>query len=88
MFIKKFKIYIIIKMDANLDYDDNQDESMFELNRDIALKALLFGMVFYIIDSNLVTKIIDNCLPTKLIERQVFKAVIFSLLFYLIMSQL
>jgi len=75
-------------MEANLDYNDDQDESMFELNKDIALKALLFGMVFYIIDSPLVQKIIESCLPTKLIERQVFKAVIFALLFYLIMSQL
>ena len=75
-------------MDPNLDYNDNQDESMFELNKDIALKALLFGMVFYIIDSSLVTKIINNCLPINLIGPLVFKAVIFALIFYLIMSQL
>lgn len=74
-------------MDPQLDYQDNE-ESIFELNKDIALKALLFGMVFYIIDSKLINKVIENCLPTKLIEKQILKSVLFALIFYIIMSQL
>ena len=74
-------------MDPQLDYQDNE-ESLFELNKDIALKALLFSMVFYIIDSKLINKIIEKCLPTKLIEKQILKSILFALIFYIIMSQL
>jgi hypothetical protein len=74
-------------MDPQLDYQDNE-ESLFELNKDIALKALLFGMVFYIIDSKLLNRVIENCLPTKLIEKQILKSILFALIFYIIMSQL
>lgn len=74
-------------MEPQLDYQDNK-ESLFELNKDIALKALLFGMVFYIIDSKLLNKVIEKCLPTQLIEKQLLKSIVFALVFYLIMSQL
>jgi hypothetical protein len=74
-------------MDPQLDYQDNE-ESLFELNKDIALKSLLFGMVFYIIDSKLLNRVIENCLPTKLIEKQILKSILFALIFYIIMSQL
>jgi hypothetical protein len=74
-------------MEPQLDYQDNE-ESLFDLNKDIALKALLFGMVFYIIDSKLLNKVIENCLPTKLIEKQLLKSILFALIFYIIMSQL
>ena len=74
-------------MDPQLDYQDNE-ESLFELNKDIALKALLFGMVFYIIDSKLLNRVIENCLPTKLIEKQILKSILFALIFYIIMGQL
>jgi len=74
-------------MEPQLDYQDNE-ETLFELNKDIALKALLFSMVFYIIDSKLINKIIEKCLPTKLIEKQILKSILFALIFYIIMSQL
>ena len=74
-------------MEPQLDYQENNN-SLFELNKDIALKALLFGMVFYIIDSKLINKLIVKCLPTNLIEKEILKSLLFAITFYLIMSQL
>ena len=50
-------------MDTNisntkLNYKGDIEEGFSYVVKDIALKALLFGMVFYIINSNLISKLL------------------------------
>lgn len=65
-----------------MDNDDNK-EGFINYNRDLALKALLFGMVFYILVSPYVILNIKKLiLPT--IEFELIQSVLFSIIFYLI----
>ena len=66
----------------------NGDLYFSEISKIWKIESIEQWVSNYIIDSSLVTKIINNCLPINLIGPQVFKAVIFALIFYLIMSQL
>jgi hypothetical protein len=60
------------------------DESKFtELNKDVALRALLFAMVFYILSSPVIAIYINKYSPLK-IEVQLVNAIIFALLYYMI----
>lgn len=75
-------------MDSKLDYQNELDSSIsLKLNlivKDVALKALLFGMVFYILNSKLMNKLL-NCLDGfPWIERNLVQAILFSIVFYLI----
>jgi hypothetical protein len=54
-----------------------------ELNKDVALRALLFAMVFYILSSPVIAIYINKVSPFK-IEVQLINAIIFALLFYII----
>jgi hypothetical protein len=71
---------------TKLDYKKELDNS-FHLNfivKDIALKSLLFGMVFYILNSKLINKLL-SCLDNyPWIEKNLVQAILFGLLFYLI----
>ena len=68
---------------------DKQQEKMpdYHINfitKDVALKALLFGMVFYIINSKLMNKLL-SCLDNyPWIEKNLIQAIIFALVFYII----
>ena len=77
-------------MDSNsrLDYNDELNTSKsYHINflvKDVALKALLFGMVFYIINSKLINKLL-SCLDNyPWIEKNIIQAILFSIIFYLI----
>lgn len=52
--------------------------------KDIALKALLFAMVFYIINSNLMGKLLVCVERTGFIEKNFVQALLFGVVFYLI----
>jgi len=68
-----------------LDYENDLDEGFVNgLNQDIALKAIIFSMLFYIIDSKLLCKLIETYMPVKFFGKDIIKAVLFGTLFYLI----
>ena len=41
-------------------------------------------MLFYIIDTKLINKLIENYLPIKLLGKEFIKALLFGLIFYII----
>lgn len=68
-----------------VDYQEDVEEGFHNgINQDIALKAIIFSMIFYIVDSKLMAKLIENYAPIKLFGRDIVKAMIFALLFYFI----
>jgi hypothetical protein len=73
-------------MDNNrVDYQEDVEEGFSNgINQDIALKAIIFSMLFYIVDSKLLAKLIENYTPIKLFGRDLIKAMIFALFFYFI----
>ena len=85
-------------MDTKLDYQNElnsnkpsnsggKSSNPFHLNflvKDVALKALLFGMVFYILNSKLINKLLSCLDGYPWIERNVIQAILFSLVFYFI----
>lgn len=78
-------------MESKLDYQNELDiktsSQSLHMNfivKDIALKALLFGMVFYILNSKLINKLL-SCLDEYIwIDKNLIQAVLFSLVFYVI----
>jgi len=70
--------------DTKLDYKNDTSMHINFLVKDIALKALLFGMVFYIINSNLMNKLLSCCDKYHWIEKNVIQSIIFALVFYII----
>jgi hypothetical protein len=52
--------------------------------KDIALKALLFSMVFYIMNSNLVNKLLQCLDKYQFIEKNFIQAILFGIVFYMI----
>lgn len=70
--------------DTKLDYKNDVSLHLNFIVKDVALKALLFGMVFYIINSSLMNKLLSCFDKYPWIEKNLIQAVIFSLLFYLI----
>ena len=70
--------------DTKLDYKNDTTMHINFLVKDVALKALLFGMVFYIINSNLMNKLL-SCLDNyPWIEKNLIQSIIFALVFYII----
>jgi hypothetical protein len=67
-----------------LDYEADIEEGFCNLNQDIALKAIIFGMLFYIVESKLVEKLINNYLPVKLFGTELLKTLVFVIFFYII----
>ena len=84
-------------MDAKLDYQseldtkdakhtNNTNKSLYLnfLVKDVALKALLFCMVFYILNSKLMNKLLSCLDGFPWIERNLVQAVLFGVVFYMI----
>lgn len=68
-----------------VDYQEDVEEGFHNgINQDIALKAIIFSMIFYIVDSKLMAKLIENYAPIKLFGRDIVKAMIFALVFYFV----
>jgi len=59
--------------------------SLKKINQDIALKSLIFGMLFYIIASPLFVRYLDRFLPVGF-DTVVIQASLFGILYYLIES--
>ena len=70
--------------DTKLDYKADTSMHINFVVKDVALKALLFGMVFYIINSNLMNKLLSCLDKYSWIEKNLIQAIIFALVFYLI----
>lgn len=82
-------------MDTKLDYQKELDTSINTSNskkslhlnflvKDVALKALLFGMVFYILNSKLMNKLLSCLDGFPWIERNLVQAFLFAIVFYMI----
>ena len=68
----------------NLNYKKDVSPSLNFLVKDVALKALLFGMVFYIINSNLINKLLSCLDKYPWIEKNLIQSIIFAFIFYII----
>lgn len=79
-------------MDSKLDYQKeldtgNNTSNSLHLNflvKDVALKALLFGMVFYILNSKLINKFLSCLDGFPWIEKNLVQALLFGVVFYII----
>jgi len=72
---------------TNTNTNTNKKEPDYHINfitKDVALKALLFGMVFYIINSKLMNKLLSCLDQYPWIEKNLIQAIIFSIVFYFI----
>lgn len=71
-------------LDTKLDYRDEASLHINFIVKDIALKALLFGMVFYIINSRLMNKILSRLDKYPWLDKNIIQSILFSLIFYFI----
>jgi len=66
-----------------MDQNNKYTEGFSKLNKDLALKGLLFAMVFYIINSPVITNMLKkNMLPS--LETLAVQSIMFGVTFYLI----
>ena len=73
-----------IRLDYNDEINTNKSYHINFVVKDVALKSLLFGMVFYILNSKLINKLL-SCLDNyPWIEKNIIQAILFSIVFYLI----
>jgi len=68
-------------MSSNL-YQINQEEG-FNMDQELALRSLLFSLIFYILATPQIVKILDQYLPRN-IETLAVQAIVFGLLYYVI----
>ena len=70
----------------NLNYQSDISGTQFSnlIVKDVALKALLFSMVFYIINSNLMNKLLQCLDRFPYIDKNVIQSIVFGLVFYFI----
>ena len=68
----------------NLNYQSDITPSFNFIVKDVALKALLFAMLFYIINSNLVHKLLQVLNAYPLIDKNFIQSLLFGLVFYFI----
>ena len=71
-------------VDPNLNYQNDLTPSLNFIVKDVALKALLFSMLFYIINSNLLHKILQCLDKYPLIDKNLIQSILFGLTFYFI----
>lgn len=72
------------QLDYKNELNTNNPYHMNFLVKDVALKSLLFGMVFYILNSKLINKLL-SCLDNyPWIEKNLIQSILFALVFYLI----
>ena len=62
---------------------NNASNASDYVNKDVALRSLLFAMVFYILSSPIVAIYINKISPFR-IEIQLVNAVLFMIIFYVI----
>ncbi len=68
----------------NVDYKPDQSMHINFIVKDVALKSLLFGMVFYIINSKLLNKLLSFFDKYPWIEKNFIQSILFVLVFYFI----
>jgi hypothetical protein len=71
-------------VNPNLNYQNDVTLQYNFIVKDVALKALLFSMLFYIINSNLLNKVLQCLDKYPLIDKNFIQAVLFGLVFYFI----
>lgn len=71
-------------VNPNLNYQNDVSLQYNFIVKDVALKALLFSMLFYIINSNLLHKALQCLDKYPLIDKNFIQAVLFGLVFYFI----
>ena len=70
--------------DTKLDYKNDTSMHLNFLVKDVALKALLFAMVFYIMNSSLVNKLLQFLDKYQFIEKNFVQSILFGIVFYMI----
>ena len=68
----------------SLNYQNELSSYTNFIVKDVALKALLFSMVFYIMNSNLVNKLLQCIDKYQFIEKNFIQSILFGLVFYMI----
>ena len=68
----------------SLNYQNELSPYTNFIVKDVALKALLFSMVFYIMNSGLVNKLLQCLDKYQFIEKNFVQSVLFGLVFYMI----
>ena len=68
----------------NLNYQNEVSLKYNFVVKDVALKALLFSMLFYIMNSNLLHKLLQCLDKYPLIDKNFIQSLLFGLLFYFI----
>ena len=68
----------------NLNYQNELSPYTNFIVKDVALKALLFSMVFYIMNSNLINKLLQCLDKYQFIEKNFVQAILFGIVFYMI----
>jgi hypothetical protein len=71
-------------VNPNLNYQNDVSSPINFIVKDVALKALLFSMLFYIINSNLMYKLLQSLDKYPLIDKNFIQSVLFGLAFYFI----
>ena len=59
----------------------NIEDELSVVNKDIALRAILFAIIYYIITSPLVLNVIDKYSPVS-VETLIIQSIIFGLVYY------
>jgi hypothetical protein len=68
----------------SLNYQNELSPYTNFIVKDVALKALLFSMVFYIMNSNLTCKLLQFLDKYQYIDKNFIQSILFGLVFYLI----
>jgi hypothetical protein len=71
-------------INPNLNYQNDLSLHYNFIVKDVALKALLFAMLFYIINSNLLHKLLQCLDKYPLVDKNFIQSVLFGLSFYFI----
>ena len=69
---------------SNINYQNELSPYTNFIVKDVALKALLFSMVFYIMNSTLVNKLLQCLDKYQFIERNFVQSILFGLVYYMI----
>ena len=69
---------------TKLNYQNELSPYTNFIVKDVALKALLFSMLFYILNSNLMNKMLQIIEKYPFIEKNFIQAIIFGVVFYMI----
>jgi len=69
---------------SNLNYQNELSPYTNFIVKDVALKALLFSMIFYIMNSTLVNKLLQCLDKYQFIERNFVQSILFGLVYYMI----